>query len=124
MPNFAGQDLGPFTFLTVDADPNELQFTTYPGLQGKSLKNLGARGYTTSVDGAIYAPDLFGIATIEQNFRVLKNNATVGTLIDSFGLPWSSVVMTVVVFREILYTGWPWGWIRDYHAEFTHLSQS
>lgn len=124
MPSFAGFDLGPFCFVTVDADPNELQLTAYPGVQGKSMKNLGARGYTTTVQGGLYANFALGIAVLENQFRDLKNRAVSDVLVDSYGIPWSNVVLAAFHTGEILWADYPYGFIRDYTMEFIHLSQS
>lgn len=121
-PTYDGNDLGPFCYTTTDPEPNELQFTTYAGVNGMTSKNLGSRGNKTAIDGAMVG-DVATLIALEAAMVALKKNAASATLTDALGRSWSNVLLTAFITREILphpvYT-----FIRDYHAEFTHLTDT
>lgn len=121
MASFNGVDMGAFVSMRVVPNPNEIQKTAYPAVDGVSALNMGSRGKTTEADFEIYADDVPAVRVIEIVWWKMLEKATIGLLIDTANSNWKNVYIETLIPGELGFIP-GYGWARSYKAIFSHLT--
>lgn len=119
MPSFNAIDMGPYFYIQVEGEPQELQVNAYPGVDGLEVIRMGSRGGTTHAQGMLWADTEADLASVVQTWRAMAVSAVEGTLTDSLGQAWDRVIL-----RTCKPVG-PWGPVAggfgwDVDMEFLH----
>lgn len=123
-PSFDGvQMFGLAPAIIPRANPNDLQWNVFPGINGREMLNLGSRGGQLIAIGLLADTSLAGLITQEALWRAYQANAVVSVLVDTAGVSWTNVVLVHFTPGEEIKPG-PAGylWSRTYQAVFEQIA--
>jgi hypothetical protein len=105
-----------------DDPPNAVQVNHYPGVRGIERLDMGETATMIQVKGVFYADTPEDLAIVIQTMRTLKQEATLGTLVDTDGTSWDNAVIDSmrITSRGVYAPGW--GWTRSYEARIILLN--
>jgi hypothetical protein len=124
MASFNGFALGFIFSMPVAANPNAKQVNSYAGANGLEVLDMGSRGGTTVVEGAMVGVGTSGLAGAEAALRAMQVDGGAYVLVDTLGNSWPGVIL--IAFRPSgrvlpVASVIPNTFARRYTAEFLHI---
>jgi hypothetical protein len=121
-PTFNGDEIfGDGVIMTGDDPPNAAQVNHYPGTIGCERLDLGPETSYTNTTGLVYGPDPTDVGAAFAVFRALKENAVIGTLVDTEGTTWLNCYIESFRGKGRLCFAPGFGWCREYEMKIGHL---
>jgi hypothetical protein len=121
-PTFNGDAIfGDAVIMTNDDPPNAAQVNHYPGTIGSERLDLGPETSYTMTTGLVYGPANTDVGAAFAVFRALKENAVIGTLVDTEGTTWVNCYIESFRGKGRLSFAPGSGWCREYEMKIGHL---
>lgn len=121
MATYNSVDLGYIQSFTTAPNAHARQVTAYPGVNGLEILNLGSRGSTTSVSGAVSASSLANLSSALQTLGAYVSDGGAYTLVDNLGTTWTNVVMMGFTPVGKVFVSTPGIYTIRYEAQFLHI---
>ena len=95
MASYNGVDMGLVMTMDTVYSPHERQINAFAGVNGLQVINHGARGAETFAEGVLAAGTTFNLLLAMGTFRAMQLSGGTALLIDTFGNPWTNVILVL-----------------------------